>query len=98
MSNKECKEMIIKTMLNTTKCCCIKCGIICDSKDIDMHHIDSITKLGNPSYILYRQGQKAYIEECKKCIPLCKDCHKELHKTFGYKNTTRENTIAFLSI
>lgn len=52
----------------------------CDEKRywvIDAHHIDPSTKeysIGHTSH-----GTNKIINELKKCIPLCSNCHRDLH-------------------
>lgn len=56
------------------KCC--KCG---SKEDLVFHHIDPNTKsfnLGNS----WTYSPKKVEAEVKKCILICKKCHKELHK------------------
>jgi hypothetical protein len=71
--------------LNSLKTPCVKCG-----EDrfyvIDFHHIDPKTKL-----FTLGDGQKAHkskedvVNEVKKCVCLCKNCHKEFHYFYGNK-------------
>jgi hypothetical protein len=72
--------------INSLKTPCVKCG-----EDrfyvIDFHHIDPSKKLFTIS-----DGQKAHkskedvLEEVKKCVCLCKNCHKEFHYFYGVKS------------
>ena len=44
---------------------------------LEWHHPDS-NKDDSPSNLLKRSW-KAYVEETKKCILLCSNCHREVH-------------------
>lgn len=72
--------------INSFKTPCVKCG---ESRFyvIDFHHVDPNQKLFSIS-----DGQKAHkskeevINEIKKCVCLCKNCHKEFHYFYGVKS------------
>ena len=56
---------------------CIRCGYSKCLKALEFHHLDPFQKvfpLRNDHFKL----QEA-VEESKKCILLCSNCHKELH-------------------
>ena len=69
-------------LLWSLKTPCVKCGE--DRKcSIDFHHIDPTVKvvnLSSPSV-----GKSVILEEVKKCICLCKNCHQEFHYLYGHK-------------
>lgn len=58
---------------------CIACG----EKEkccIDYHHTDPTTKEDKINNIIRRFGTKDKIlEELKKCVPLCSNCHRKVH-------------------
>ena len=56
---------------------CIRCGYNTCIKALEFHHIDPSKKdftISNDNFKL-----KEAIEESKKCILLCANCHRELH-------------------
>lgn len=56
---------------------CIKCGYNTCLKALEFHHIDPTQKdftISNDHFKLLDA-----IEESKKCVLLCSNCHKELH-------------------
>ena len=56
---------------------CVRCGYCKCSKALEFHHIDSNKKdftISNDHFKL----QEA-IDEAKKCILVCSNCHRELH-------------------
>ncbi len=58
---------------------CRKCGYKACLAALDFHHLDPKTKTGNVLKIIKSRGKHAAIEEAKKCILLCSNCHDELH-------------------
>lgn len=49
----------------------------------DFHHLDPKTKDSAISTaITYRWSKEAIVEELKKCVPLCANCHRTRHKTY----------------
>jgi len=59
---------------------CNRCGYNKYDGALDLHHIDKNNKLYNIADLL-RDLKKVsvLIEECKKCVLLCRICHCELH-------------------
>lgn len=56
---------------------CIRCGYSRCLKALEFHHLDPSQKdftISNDHFKL-----KEAIEESKKCILLCSNCHKEFH-------------------
>ena len=56
---------------------CIKCGYDKCLKALEFHHLDPSKKdftISNDHFKL-----KEAVEEVKKCILICSNCHKELH-------------------
>jgi hypothetical protein len=66
---------------------CTKCG---ESRHwcLDFHHVDSSTKEDTLPKIYKERSREAFEAEFKKCIPLCRNCHADLH----YKE--RQNKIS----
>lgn len=58
---------------------CHKCGYTKCRSAIEYHHIDPKTKTMLISRQVRRYPTDAVIEELKKCIPLCANCHREVH-------------------
>ena len=59
--------------------CCAKCG---DKRwyVLDFHHTGDDEKSDNVSKLVWRGFPiKVILEEVKKCIVLCANCHRELH-------------------
>jgi len=56
---------------------CVKCG---EKRHyvLDWHHRDPATKKHTISELIGQSEKKLY-EEIKKCDPLCRNCHAELH-------------------
>jgi predicted HNH restriction endonuclease len=46
---------------------------------LDLHHIDPNNKVTDVSKIISSKGIKDLIEEIKKCIVLCANCHRLVH-------------------
>lgn len=71
--------------LDTLKTACAKCG---ESRVwvIQFHHIDPEQKkfgVGDGSNC--HKSKDAVIQEVKKCVCLCANCHKEFHYLYGQK-------------
>lgn len=61
---------------NGHKCAC--CGLADDSIVYDFHHVDPSTKqfgIGNGSTT---RSKQAYVNEAKKCVMLCANCHRKV--------------------
>ena len=56
---------------------CIKCGYDKCIKALEFHHIDPTQKDFTISNDRFRLQEA--VEESKKCILICSNCHKELH-------------------
>lgn len=48
---------------------------------IDFHHLDSTNKEANIATLVTRGNKNRLLEELKKCIPLCSNCHRKEHDT-----------------
>lgn len=57
---------------------CVKCGFD-HSAALDFHHEDPSTKLESVNVLLGSGRYKAAMEEVKKCIVLCSNCHRIHH-------------------
>ena len=65
--------------------CCI-CGYNKCVSALEFHHVEK--KNEAPSYIIARWPWERVIEELKKCILVCSNCHRELHDGInGIKDT-----------
>lgn len=60
---------------------CVKCG---ETRPyvIDFHHIDPSTKVFEPSQMI-NAGNSKLVDELKKCVCLCRNCHAEFHYWYG---------------
>ncbi len=69
-------------LLWSLKTPCVKCGE--DRKcSIHFHHIDPNEKTVNLSH--GSMGKARMLEEAKKCVCLCANCHEEFHYIYGHK-------------
>jgi hypothetical protein len=57
---------------------CIKCGQN-HPATFDFHHIDSSTKEESVNKLIKNRAFKRAMEEVKKCIVLCANCHRIHH-------------------
>lgn len=56
--------------------------IVCGEKEIcclDFHHTDPTTKVDNIANTLHVGNKDKILEEAKKCIILCANCHRKYH-------------------
>ena len=58
---------------------CEQCGYDRCIEALEFHHLDSSKKDFNVSQRGYTRSWKRVVEELKKCIMLCANCHRELH-------------------
>lgn len=71
----------------------------CESKDnLELHHLDPYTKEYTVSNLVYNpalQNLSKYvlIKELRKCVCLCKRCHKKMHKLFPVRPTKEVECI-----
>jgi hypothetical protein len=57
---------------------CVKCGQN-HPATLDFHHIDSSTKEASVNKLIKYRAFKRAMEEVKKCIVLCANCHRIHH-------------------
>jgi hypothetical protein len=57
---------------------CVKCGES-DRACLDWHHIDPSQKEYAIGFLLCNRSRESILEEMKKCICLCSNCHRKLH-------------------
>lgn len=75
------KEKKIKKWINEYKST-LKC-LFCDEDEnvcLDFHHLDPLTKVGEISQLTNRGSLKLIQTEIKKCICVCSNCHRKIHK------------------
>lgn len=58
---------------------CEKCGYNRCVEVLDYHHIDPLTKVGEVSDLVTKYNIQSALEEIKKCVLLCSNCHREYH-------------------
>jgi hypothetical protein len=56
---------------------CVHCG---SKTNLELHHSDPMQKIDHE---IWSWSSQRRTEELKKCIILCKTCHKKWHKEFG---------------
>jgi len=70
----------IVDMYKLSKGCAI-CGYNKCGAALEFHHIDADEKIGTIAVLINKNVDMDVItEEIKKCIVLCANCHRELHK------------------
>ncbi len=74
---KNTKQKVIIAMGNSCQICNYnKCN-----DALEFHHLDATQKEFGLGYIMAKPTKWTYIvEEMKKCILLCSNCHREVHK------------------
>lgn len=60
---------------------CIKCGY--NGYSMDLHHEDSKKKEYKMAYLKHLKITSKRVLELNKCIPLCANCHGELHVDYS---------------
>lgn len=68
------------SLIRSYKHQCVKCG---ESREyiIDFHHINNADKLFTIGST--RGSYQATVNEIKKCVCLCRNCHSEFHYLYG---------------
>lgn len=71
------------SLMQELKTPCVKCG---ENRKyvIDFHHIDPSTKKFNVG-TAKTYSVKTLMNEVKKCVCLCRNCHQEYHYFYGNK-------------
>ena len=64
---------------------CVWCGENRHHSMIDFHHVDPSSKR-DVNRLVACGRIKAAMEEIKKCIPLCSNCHRYLHNDKAFEN------------
>jgi len=59
---------------------CHCCGKILHPSLIDLHHLDPKEKEIHISAAIYKRSAKSIQEEIDKCVPVCRPCHREIHR------------------
>ena len=57
---------------------CAYCGLVEDACLYDFHHINPDTKSFGIGSATTTRSRQAYVEEAKKCIMLCANCHRKI--------------------
>lgn len=88
--NRKRQEQERKAKYNEHKLPCAKCG---ETRPwvIQFHHIDPSTKLFN----ITEGGScnRNIVEEVKKCVCLCSNCHDEFHYFYGKVPTSPKESL-----
>lgn len=87
--NKKYRESRLE-LLWSLKTPCVKCGET-RKCSIQFHHInpdDKSVNLSNGSV-----GKARILEESKKCVCLCANCHEEFHYIYGHKPENPEEAL-----
>jgi len=58
---------------------CYVCGYNKCTRALEFHHIDPTQKYKEIGNMLYHNTTEQLVEELKKCVVLCANCHKEHH-------------------
>lgn len=66
---------------------CVKCGIRVHQNACDFHHENPAVKQHNVATLLFKPFPVVY-EEAKKCILVCSNCHRDIHRLEGYKRNS----------
>ena len=59
---------------------CHCCGKLLHPELIDLHHLDPKTKSFSISSGIYSKSPATLKKEIKKCVPVCRPCHREIHR------------------
>lgn len=69
---------------------CALCGVSSMPNGFfDFHHTDPTKKEGSVSAMLSSANFDRVIEECKKCLMLCPNCHRLEHLKYGHYYSAR---------
>jgi len=64
---------------------CSNCGIN-DIEVLEWHHLNADDKVKEVSHLMHKKGMNAILDEIKKCICLCANCHRKIHYNERGKN------------
>ena len=67
----------IKTLKLKTGC--VVCGYSRSARSLSYHHVDPDNKKAGIAELIRVVSVPAALEEIKKCVLLCRNCHGELH-------------------
>lgn len=59
---------------------CAICGYDRCLTSLHFHHKDPDEKVGSIGAMVYSHGKQAALEEVKKCVLICANCHGEVHE------------------
>lgn len=84
------KEIIENYKMNSNGC--VLCGYSEHKEILEPHHTEEKTdypkykkRLSRMAFVRINMGPQKVLEELKKCILLCPNCHTWLHYQKGYK-------------
>lgn len=97
-SRKDCRKCIVievtnfrrnrkKKLVDFFGGKCVKCGYNKCLGALQFHHVDRKTKKFELSSTQITRNWELLLEEAKKCILVCSNCHAEIEAEF-YKNGT----------
>ena len=66
--------------------CCIKCGYNKCLEALEYHHIDETTKIDTVARLSVHSNTSDVMNEIKKCVLLCANCHREFHTLQRQRN------------
>ena len=58
---------------------CQICGYNRCPEALEFHHVDETTKDYNPSRLATQGSRDKFLDEIKKCVIVCANCHREIH-------------------
>lgn len=77
---KEWRKNTKDRMIASMGGCCQICGYNKSNRALEFHHLDpSIKDLGFGGARASNTAWPKLVEELRKCIMVCSNCHKELH-------------------
>lgn len=76
---------LVKRVLKRDNYTCQCCNIQDTNRSLEVHHLDG-----------YNWCKDKRFDECN-AITLCKNCHKNFHSIYGYKNNTKEQFLQWMN-
>jgi hypothetical protein len=73
-------ELIKNTLIKIFGNECGKCHNLFPMECYDFHHVDMSTKEMTPARVILNRSMKEVAKELSKCVLLCANCHRSLHK------------------